>query len=86
MLDPVVTSGGKRKISLLAPFNDRVLKLTGGGDVQAVVEVEFEHEGIHRQVRRTFPLKIHPANAFDWSEPKRLAGFINSADPLVESL
>jgi len=81
-----IPSGGKQKIALTAPFNDRVLELKGGGDVQAVVEVEFEHEGIQRQVRRTFPIKIHSANAFDWSEPRRLAGFINSADPLVEKL
>ena len=81
-----IPSGGKQKIALTAPFSDRVLELKGGGDVQAVVEVEFEHEGIQRQVRRTFPIKIHAANAFDWSEPSRLAGFINSADPLVEKL
>jgi hypothetical protein len=81
-----IPAGGKQKIALIAPFNQRVLDLKGGGDVQAVVEVDFEHEGIQRQVRRTFPIKIHAANAFDWSEPRRLAGFINSSDPLVEKL
>ncbi len=81
-----IRAGGKQKIALTAPFNERVLDLKGGGDVQAVVEVDFEHEGIQRQVRRTFPIKIHAANAFDWSEPRRLTGFINSSDPLVEKL
>ncbi|MBN2496980.1 MAG: tetratricopeptide repeat protein [Deltaproteobacteria bacterium] len=75
--------GAKRWLQLSAPFDARVLAMTGGGQSQAIVEAEFEFEGISRQVRRSFPLRIEPANAFDWSEPARLAGFINSADPLV---
>lgn len=82
----VVPAGERKKVSLLAPFNDKVLGLSGGEQVQAVVEVEFEFEGIQREVRRTFPLRIRPANAIDWSRPGRLAGFINSADPQVERM
>jgi HEAT repeat protein len=76
-------AGAKKWIDLGAPFNDKILAMGSGGQVQAVVELEFEHEGIQRQLRRTFPLTIEPANAFDWSDPSRLAGFINSADPAV---
>jgi len=78
-----IPASSSKKVSLTAPFNQKVLALSGGGEVQAVVEVEFEFEGIRRQVRRSFPLKIQPANAFDWNDPSRLAGFINSADPAV---
>lgn len=78
-----IPAGGSATIPLFAVFNDRLMGITEGAKLAAVIQVEYRHEKKSRTIHGASTLIVYDRNAVTWEDDRNAAAFVTAKSPAV---
>lgn len=75
--------GEQKEVALYALFTDRVLGITEGTKVAAVVQVAYRLGEAELSLERPETLRLYDRNAMTWDDDRKASAFVTAKDPEI---
>ena len=76
-----IKKNGKEEISIVALFNEDILKITEATKVNADIVVEYDYISSHFKKTVSETLRMQHRNAMLWDDDEKISAFITAKDP-----
>ena len=76
-----IPRNGTKDISVVALFNEDILKITEATKVSADIIVEYDYISAKFKKTLTETLRLHHRNAMTWDDDEKISAFITAKDP-----
>jgi len=81
----VLKANSTKEISLLASFNNKVLKIDEDTGVQVQLKLSFFRDGKRDSIELTQPMTIYGKNAIEWKRANMVGSFVTPKDDLLRN-